>query len=78
VASAMKGHDAVCHLGAIGDVYLAGERPDLAASVNVTGRCGRGRAGRCQGRLCVDLGGLRRTGLPAHGRSASVPAGPPL
>lgn len=37
VISAAKGHDAVCHLGAIGDVYLAGERPDLAASVNVTG-----------------------------------------
>lgn len=37
VASAVNGHDAVCHLGAIGDVYLAGERPDLAAAVNVTG-----------------------------------------
>lgn len=37
VAAAMKGSDAVCHLGAIGDVYLAAERPALAASVNVTG-----------------------------------------
>ena len=27
----------VCHLGAIGDVYLAAERPTLAAAVNVTG-----------------------------------------
>jgi UDP-glucose 4-epimerase len=37
VASAVRGHAAVCHLGAIGDVYLAGERPELAAAVNVTG-----------------------------------------
>jgi UDP-glucose 4-epimerase len=29
--------DFVCHLGAIGDVYLAGEKPALAAAVNVTG-----------------------------------------
>ena len=29
--------DAVCHLGGIGDVYLALERPDLAASANVLG-----------------------------------------
>lgn len=35
--AAFAGNDAVCHLGAIGDVYLAGERPALAASVNVTG-----------------------------------------
>lgn len=37
VASALKGANAVCHLGAIGDVYLAAERPALAAAVNVTG-----------------------------------------
>lgn len=37
VAAALQGSDAVCHLGAIGDVYLAGERPSLAAAVNVTG-----------------------------------------
>ncbi len=29
--------DVVCHIGAIGDVYLAGNEPALAASVNVTG-----------------------------------------
>ncbi|MBU6424229.1 MAG: NAD-dependent epimerase/dehydratase family protein [Chloroflexota bacterium] len=29
--------DFVCHLAAVGDVYLAAERPALAASVNVTG-----------------------------------------
>lgn len=37
VRSAFRGHDAVCHLGAIGDVYLAGQEPALAASVNVAG-----------------------------------------
>ena len=29
------GVDAVCHLGGVGDVYLALERPELAASANV-------------------------------------------
>jgi UDP-glucose 4-epimerase len=33
----LKGSDFVCHLGAIGDVYLAAEKPALAAAVNVTG-----------------------------------------
>jgi UDP-glucose 4-epimerase len=37
VTSAAAGVDAICHLGAIGDVYLAGEQPQLAAAVNVTG-----------------------------------------
>lgn len=34
---ATKGIDAVCHLGAVGDIYLAFEKPHLAAEVNVTG-----------------------------------------
>ena len=37
VTSAAMGVDAVCHLGAIGDVYLAAEQPQLAAAVNATG-----------------------------------------
>lgn len=37
VRRALAGQDAVCHLGAIGDVYLAGEKPWLAAEVNVVG-----------------------------------------
>lgn len=37
VTSALSGHDAICHVGAIGDVYLAGENPQLAAQVNVVG-----------------------------------------
>jgi UDP-glucose 4-epimerase len=37
VTSAATGHEVVCHVGAIGDVYLAGEQPALAAGVNVVG-----------------------------------------
>lgn len=37
VGAAISQHDVVCHVGAIGDVYLAAERPALAAEVNVTG-----------------------------------------
>lgn len=37
VSAAFTGVDAVCHLAAVGDVYLAAERPALAASVNVAG-----------------------------------------
>lgn len=34
---ATMGVDVVCHLGAVGDVYLAFEKPFLAAAVNATG-----------------------------------------
>lgn len=34
---AFGGADAICHLAAIGDVYLAGDKPALAAQTNVTG-----------------------------------------
>lgn len=34
---ATRGFDAVCHLGAVGDVYLAFDKPPLAAAVNATG-----------------------------------------
>lgn len=37
LAAAFRGVDAICHLAAIGDVYLASQRPALAAHVNVTG-----------------------------------------
>jgi UDP-glucose 4-epimerase len=37
MAEALSGQDAVCHLGAIGDVYLAAEQPETAARVNVAG-----------------------------------------
>ena len=37
VNRAVAHQEAVCHIGAIGDVYLAGENPARAAAVNVTG-----------------------------------------
>jgi UDP-glucose 4-epimerase len=37
LTEAVAGHDVICHVGAIGDVYLAAEQPGLAASVNVVG-----------------------------------------
>ena len=37
VDQAIAGTDVVAHVGAIGDVYLAGEQPTLAAEVNVVG-----------------------------------------
>jgi UDP-glucose 4-epimerase len=37
VLAAVQGNDVVCHIGAIGDVYLAAEQPSLAAAVNVGG-----------------------------------------
>jgi len=37
VDQALDGADVVAHVGAIGDVYLAGEQPTLAAEVNVLG-----------------------------------------
>ncbi len=37
VRSAIVGMDAICHIGAIGDVYLCYEDPPLAAAINVHG-----------------------------------------
>lgn len=37
LVSAFRGAEFVCHLAAIGDVYLAAEQPALAAKVNVVG-----------------------------------------
>ena len=52
---ALDGMDFVCHLGAIGDVYLAGEKPALAATVNAAGTanvCDAALAGKV-GRVVV-------------------------
>jgi len=46
---ATYGVDAVVHLGAVGDVYLAGEDPVLAARVNVVGTATVAEAARTQG-----------------------------
>lgn len=37
IDQAVKGCDVIVHIGAIGDVYLAGDQPALAAEVNVVG-----------------------------------------
>lgn len=37
LAAAFAGADYICHLAAVGDVYLAGEKPWLAAEINVAG-----------------------------------------
>lgn len=37
VEHAVRGVDVIAHIGAIGDVYLAGDQPALAAEVNVVG-----------------------------------------
>lgn len=37
IEQAIKGADVVAHIGAIGDVYLAGDQPAMAAEVNVVG-----------------------------------------
>ena len=37
VRAAVRDQDVICHIGAIGDVYLAAQKPSLAALVNVVG-----------------------------------------
>lgn len=53
LGAAFRGADAVCHLAAVGDVYLAAEKPALAASVNVTGT-----ANVCEAALAEKVGRL--------------------
>lgn len=53
LAGAFAEKDAVCHIGAIGDVYLAGEQPALASEVNVTGSVNVARAARDAGAKVV-------------------------
>ena len=53
VDAAVSGHDVVCHIGAIGDVYLATEDPPLAAAVNVTGSANIGAAAARHGARIV-------------------------
>lgn len=47
----MRGLDSVCHLAAVGDVYLAGEKPSLAAELNVVGT-----ARVCDASLAAEVG----------------------
>jgi UDP-glucose 4-epimerase len=50
---AVSGHDVICHIGAIGDVYLAAEEPALASSVNVAGSANVARAAATAGARVV-------------------------
>lgn len=53
IAAATEGADRVVHIGAIGDVYLAGEEPPLAAAVNVVGTANAVEAARRAGARLV-------------------------
>ena len=53
VRNAVAGNDVVVHIGAIGDVYLAGEQPALASSVNVTGSANIAEAALAEGARVV-------------------------
>ena len=53
VDRAVQGQDVVCHIGAIGDVYLAAAQPALAAAVNVAGSANIGEAARKAGARVV-------------------------
>lgn len=53
LTSAVAGQDVVCHIGAIGDVYLAAAEPALAAAVNVTGSANIAEAARRAGARVV-------------------------
>jgi UDP-glucose 4-epimerase len=50
---AVEQSDVVLHIGAIGDVYLAGERPGLASSVNVVGTSNVAQAASQSGKRVV-------------------------
>jgi UDP-glucose 4-epimerase len=53
VTKSVEGKDAVVHIGAIGDVYLAGENPGLASSVNVVGSANVADAAKAAGSKVV-------------------------
>ena len=66
VSRAVQGHQTVCHVGAIGDVYLAGEQPDLAAAVNVTGTANIALASEAAGARIVYASTWEVYGEPAY------------
>lgn len=53
VREAAAGHQVICHLGGIGDVYLAAEDPAQAASANVVGSAHVAAAARTTGARVV-------------------------
>lgn len=63
---AATGHDVICHIGAIGDVYLAGEQPQLAAAVNVTGSANVATVARKTGARVVNASTWEVYGEPRY------------
>jgi UDP-glucose 4-epimerase len=63
---AAAGHDIICHIGAIGDVYLAGEQPQLAAAVNVTGSANIATVARKTGARVVNASTWEVYGEPRY------------
>jgi len=70
VSAAVLGNDVVCHIGAIGDVYLAAEQPSLAADVNVGGTSHIADA------AVADMGSVRRCPLRTDRRGPPSRSGP--
>jgi UDP-glucose 4-epimerase len=66
VAAAVEGIDVVCHVGAIGDVYLAAEQPDLAAGVNVVGSANVAAAAERAGARVVNASTWEVYGEPIY------------
>jgi nucleoside-diphosphate-sugar epimerase len=66
VEKALAGQDVVCHVGAIGDVYLAGEDPALAAAVNATGSANVAVAAAHHGVRVVYASTWEVYGLPVY------------
>jgi UDP-glucose 4-epimerase len=66
VDDAVTGHGVVCHIGAIGDVYLAGEQPALAAAVNGVGSANIGSAAQRHGARVVYASTWEVYGAPRY------------
>jgi UDP-glucose 4-epimerase len=66
VDAAVAGHELVCHIGAIGDVYLAGEQPALAAAVNGVGSANIGTAAHRHGARVVYASTWEVYGAPRY------------
>jgi len=66
VDSAAARRDVVCHIGAIGDVYLAASDPALAASVNVLGTTNVAQAARKAGARVVYASTWEVYGAPQY------------
>lgn len=66
VSAATDGVAVVCHVAAVGDVYLAAERPELAAAVNVVGTTNVVNAALTHGARVVYASTWEVYGTPAY------------